>query len=938
MKSTMEGSFNLLLNYFPKKLTALSGSLLLALTLASCDAQKTDAEYLESAKQFAAQGDIKSYEIELKNALQQNPGNAEARKLLGLRYLADQRGASAEKELKKALEYNAAATEIVPGLLQAKYYQYQYRQMIDYPTNFNSLAPEDKAKVYVYRGLARINLNEPKEAEVEFDMAAQASPSGQYSKLGKAYLYSLFKNYDDAIMVINDILKKDNQLTEAHILLSRVQLATEQLTDSLISINKAIELEPNRLNLYITSARTYMANKQNDEAEKKIDIVLQAVPEHLFSNLIKARLRLQAKDWENAELYSAKALSQSEVNKEAKLISGISHFYLKNWERARDRLASVKSFIKPDHIAHRMLAYAEFKLGYSQSAKELLTNLGELSETDTNLLNSFGAELAKEGRLDDAASLFETAAGLSSSNTDSLTKLGILKLHQSDLSGIEDLEKALEKDSQSLWARAALARHYLKEKQTDKAIKVIEDLLATKPDTIEPYILASEIYTSSKRYKEAEAALKKAEAISPDNTSVLISFAKLTFAQKDANKSLEYLEKTLKVAPDNEYALLSYYSIQNRLGDVNKALKAINSASEASPEKDSLKLIKAMALLDQKQTDEAIAVLSKIPSESAFYARAQSALGTIYLRQNEPEKALSYFISWKNTKPNEVRPYISAANVHFSQNNPREALNLVNEGLQALPDNKELLLMEIKMLLHNDQVEKGKRSIAKYIARFGNQAELSSIRGSYHTKKGEYKEAMTHFKELHKLSPSSRSVIAIADLELRNKNETKAAATLDHWLEQHPNDVTVRLFRANLALNQSTRQSKTEAVKQYSTMVKQNPKNYIAHNNLAWVLGELGKVDDAVIHAQKAHELRPDLPAVLDTYGYLLLLSGDAKEAETILSKAHSGSKDDPTITFHYAMALSKTGKQSEAKALLTPLETKDFPEKEEAKRLLKTL
>ena len=61
--------------------------------------EKTEADYLNSAKKYLENGDIKAATIELKNTIQQNPSNFEARYLLCKLYLSDQQGALAERSL-----------------------------------------------------------------------------------------------------------------------------------------------------------------------------------------------------------------------------------------------------------------------------------------------------------------------------------------------------------------------------------------------------------------------------------------------------------------------------------------------------------------------------------------------------------------------------------------------------------------------------------------------------------------------------------------------------------------------------------------------------------------------------------------------------------------------------------------------------------------------
>ena len=76
-------------------------------TAVGCDQTKrySDQEHVQRASEFQAQGKSESAIIELKNALQKNPKNAEARWRLGEIYISQDAGEQAESELKRAREF-----------------------------------------------------------------------------------------------------------------------------------------------------------------------------------------------------------------------------------------------------------------------------------------------------------------------------------------------------------------------------------------------------------------------------------------------------------------------------------------------------------------------------------------------------------------------------------------------------------------------------------------------------------------------------------------------------------------------------------------------------------------------------------------------------------------------------------------------------------------
>ncbi len=66
---------------------------------------------------------------------------------------------------------------------------------------------------------------------------------------------------------------------------------------------------------------------------------------------------------------------------------------------------------------------------------------------------------------------------------------------------------------------------------------------------------------------------------------------------------------------------------------------------------------------------------------------------------------------------------------------------------------------------------------------------------------------------------------------------------------------------------------------------RSQPNDALALNNLAWVAGQL-KDPKALEYAEKADKLAPNNPAILDTYGMLLVEKGDTARGVEMLQKA----------------------------------------------------
>ncbi|SIS47887.1 XrtA/PEP-CTERM system TPR-repeat protein PrsT [Neptunomonas antarctica] len=916
-----------LVNSFKKKCALVCLSFLV---LPGCQADKTDIEYVDSAKKFAVAGDMKSYEIYLKNALQLNPDNVEARVLLGKRYLSAQMGALAEKEFQRAIDAGFERAGILAEILQSKYYEFQYNEIIEIPLSEVALEGEDKARAYLYHGLANLNLNKKWEAEADFKDAASVGGESPSVILAQSYVLSLELKYEDAQNLLGGLIVKKPDNTEAHILSSRLFEISGDYDKAIDAANKAIALEPSRLKLYVFAAKNYINNKQLDLAEQYLDKVLKAAPNHLLSNLMKANLRLQAKDWEGAKSAAQVVLAQNQL-KEALLIAGISDFYLQNWELARNNLNMVKASLKPDHLAHRLLAFAESKLGYEQSADSILNSMGKVQAHDGKLLSFFGGEFLKEGRRDEAVKVFSAAAAADPEDLKILSALGLLKLEQNDPSGIVDLEKVLESDVSSSWARAAIVRNHLQNGRNDEAIEVAQASVDSAPEKKEGYLLLANVFAELKDITKAKDLLNQALEKEGDNKTVYQRLFQIAVAEKSFEAAAMFNSKVLEAEPANKVALMNKYRLGKAAGDTTDAIQAIEAVLKDNKNNEELQLLSALLYIDSGNREKGFSALKSIKTTSSFYDNAQAALGGVYAREREYEQAIPYFREWVVTSPAMLTAHQALITAQIKAGKLEDALASNQLALQQLPDNRLLELSEIRVLLDLGNKDQGLNKAKIFKSKYSESPELDFSLGQFFARNKDYSESLGYFQAAHRQAGTSRSVIAVAEIQNIMGQKENATKLLTEWLNEKPNDQVVRLYLANA----SSTSDQNNAIEQYRKLIELDGNNYIALNNLAWLLGEKGNLTEAILHAESAVNLQPKNAQALDTLGFLLLRAGDIAKAKDVLESAHMLDKLDSTVAYHYALSLKENGDMAAAAGILRSLPAQDFPEAQAAKTLL---
>jgi Flp pilus assembly protein TadD len=168
------------------------------------------------------------------------------------------------------------------------------------------------------------------------------------------------------------------------------------------------------------------------------------------------------------------------------------------------------------------------------------------------------------------------------------------------------------------------------------------------------------------------------------------------------------------------------------------------------------------------------------------------------------------------------------------------------------------------------------------------------------------------------------------------KQEAEAARLAADWQRQHPNDAGFRFYLGDLALAQK---DLAAAEGHYREVLKLQPENALALNNVAWLMAT-AKKPGAVAMAEKAVALLPDRPVIMDTLAMALASEGQKDKAVDIMRQAVRLEDKNPQLRFNLAKLLIDAGDKAGAKTELETLAKlgEKFPRHGEVTALLKTL
>ena len=130
-----------------------------------------------------------------------------------------------------------------------------------------------------------------------------------------------------------------------------------------------------------------------------------------------------------------------------------------------------------------------------------------------------------------------------------------------------------------------------------------------------------------------------------------------------------------------------------------------------------------------------------------------------------------------------------------------------------------------------------------------------------------------------------------------------------------------------------------QAIASLEGVLKLNPANPAALNNLAWAYQQENDAR-ALPTAEQAYKLAAQSPAVMDTLGWILVQKGDTARGVDLLRKAVNLDPKAPEIRYHLAAGLAKAGDKAAARQELEQSLAggKPFAAMDDAKSLLRQL
>lgn len=453
--------------------------------------------------------------------------------------------------------------------------------------------------------------------------------------------------------------------------------------------------------------------------------------------------------------------------------------------------------------------------------------------------------LEQQERYDEAFEMIQHCLSISPDSPSALYKASTYYfiLNRKD-KALEALVKAVEGEPDNYWYRQTLASYYQNNREYEKAIAMLEEMLSLFPKRNGELLFSLvELYSHTQKYDKVvevlerlELLMGKSEAISmeksrnyllmgdkemafgemealaaeyPENSYYRVVLASVYMEHERVPDALQLLQEVLAEEPDNGIAKITLISCYKLMADTVRYYSMVDSVL-VSPEIDDDTKVKMMVqlIMDKADSVYVMRLFDRVMQQPQRTARLGHLYVQYMLTANQPEERVRpVLLQMLEVEPDHVQARLQLLSYAAKRNDMEEIIDICSTALDYTP---EVLEFHYYMGI-----------------------------GLYQT--GHPDEAMAvYHKALLQITDESNTEL-VSDI-------FAAMGDLYHELERPD-----------------------EAYLYYDSALVYNPANIVVLNNYAYYLSEEGKqLEKAEQMSLRTIKMEPENATYLDTYAWIL--------------------------------------------------------------------
>lgn len=365
-----------------------------------------------------------------------------------------------------------------------------------------------------------------------------------------------------------------------------------------------------------------------------------------------------------------------------------------------------------------------------------------------------------------------------------------------------------------------------------------------------------------------------------ENQALFFNIASLHQQQNNLEQALTICTELLKQHPDFYPAWSLKARLQATGQDFKGAIKTINQALKTFKQDKSFSLLKARLLIKDKDIKQASKVFAELHEQHPNDAHILLPLALTQLELEDHSAAKLSLQKLLNLHQMQSEAHYYLGRIEQYQGNDLAALN------------------------HYLAMKGGREYLAA-------QGAIINI----HMKQGNHSQALNHVRQQRTIDNENQQAYFLMEVDILNRSGEYDASlkVLNAALKAYQDSTDLRYSRAMVAEKLG---NLDQLEKDLNHIISLEPDNATALNALGYTLADrTSRLDEALVLIEKALQLAPKDPAILDSLGWVYFRMGKLKQALTLLEQAFA-LFPDAEVAAHLGEVLWALEDRAQAKAI----------------------
>jgi tetratricopeptide (TPR) repeat protein len=420
----------------------------------------------------------------------------------------------------------------------------------------------------------------------------------------------------------------------------------------------------------------------------------------------------------------------------------------------------------------------------------------------------------------------------------------------------------------------------------------------------EKYLASGENYMKKGQFGDAAVEFQNAIRLDPRSADAYYQLAQAELGQHDGNAAYQSLEKAFALDQSRLDVRLERGRLYLAARDFQQAEEQANFIIEHEQNNVAAYQLLGSSFIGQQQPDKALPQFEKVmelsPNDPGSYvnvALVEISLGRYQDAEQHFKKAVS-------VDPKSIQAYTDLANFYRMTKPKREseAELVLQEAIARNPEGAPLYLNLASMLASQGRREDAEGVLERLRKQVPNSADIARDIGDFYFQNKELDRALSEYRRGLSISPKNLEIKKrMQDLYLTT-GQTQLAADLDQELmKDTPKDTIVRIDHGRLLMAQGNPQN---AIVYLQKVVADATDSAEAHYYLAMAYSQNGEADQAHTALIDTLKASPGLPLALEALARLSMAQDRPADAQVYANELKERFPFEPRYRLLLAEAL----------------------------------